>query len=139
MREEIKHYAIELESNGETIEAGVVVEVRDWQENGKRHRPCKIILTWGKNKISKESHSVYHAFKEARRTLENDGIQALCFGACKDVQVSGMMCDMGDGSFAYRMSKAEKGKRPPTVNIFDTEEGLIVSNIYDQEHYKINK
>lgn len=129
-----KEYKIALRANDQRINADVIVYVREWQDQG-RHRDCTVTVKWHGNEVSNTSRSVYHAFREVRRELETKNLQADCYGACEDVQASGMVLDMGDGSDAYRMSLAENGVRPPLVNIFDSEPDLVIHSVSDQEQY----
>lgn len=135
MATSIATYKITLLSNGSTLNSDVTVEVNDSSEGPFRSRECHVTLQWDGETITAESYTVYHAFQEIRIALEELHMQAICFGACEDVQVTGMLCDWGDGTQAYRMSKAVNGELPPVVNIFESEESLVTHSVSEQRDY----
>jgi hypothetical protein len=80
--------------------------------------------------------SVYHAFAATREQLEPFGLVPQCYGACPEVQVSGMAVDMGDGTIAYRLSDPQDGWGGPTVNIFDTGPDISPASVKEQRNYR---
>ncbi len=110
-------------------EAPVEVVVRD----GIR-RSCTVSLNWEGRSFEATTGDTYHAFQEVRIQLEALGLLVLCYGSCPDVQVSGMCIDMGDGTYAYRLSQRQDG-RPVMVNIFDSEPGIEPSTVEQQRAY----
>ena len=136
MHERKNVYNLELRHAQTRIPASAMVLVKDWTENGRRHRPCTVTLSWGKRSVSRTAGSVFHALREVRATLEPEGIFRDCYGSCRDVLVSGMAVDMGDGTIAYRTSVASSKGRPPTVNIFHTEPGLKLVSVAEQDAYR---
>lgn len=137
MHERTSRYELGLVGGAERLNAQVVVAVRDWTEHGLRHRPCTVVITWADQSVESTADSVYHAFRAAREQLERLGLTPDCYGSCPDVQTSGMLCDMGDGTMAYRMGGVAGGERPPTVNIFDSEPGLKLGTVAEQKAYLV--
>lgn len=135
MREETIEYNLELLKDSKSYLVNLVAYVRDWQEDGRRHRPCQVTLKWNEREIQKTSHNVYRAFQMLREELEAESVLVNCYGACNDVQASGMQCDMGDGTHAYRMSTAKENERPDVVNIFHTEPNLVIGTVKEQQNY----
>lgn len=79
-----------------------------------------LCIQWPGGKVEAVEFSVYHAFASAREQLEPLGLMPQCYGACPEVQVSGMAVDMGDGTIAYRLRDPRDGWGGPTVNIFES-------------------
>jgi len=131
-------YELQLMQSDVRIPAQARVLVQDWTEGERRHRPCTVTLSWNERSVSRTAHSVYHALRDVRALLEPEGIVLDCYGSCPDVLVSGMLIDMGDGTLAYRMSRASSNDRPPTVNIFETEPGLQLGSVAEQDTYRDN-
>ena len=134
MNEHVRTYDVRLVGAEPTVAARVVVTVRDWTEDGVRNRSCSVAITWRERTVSSTSHNVYQAFQEARAQLETFGLTPDCNGSCPEVRTSGMLCDMGDGTFAYRMDRTTgTGSRP--INIFDSEPGLKLGTVTEQKAY----
>jgi hypothetical protein len=130
-----KTYAFDLIAGGRRTPARVNVIVHDWTADRRRYRPCVVTISWEDRSIDAASWNVYRAFQFARRRLEHRGLVPYCFGACADVQVSGMLTDSGQGFFAYRMSQPRGKLGHPQVNIFESEAGLNLDTVAAQRSY----
>ncbi len=125
-------YEILLASPHDTVPALVTSTVLDDTANGRRSRPCTVIISWAAEAIEETAHSVYHAFQQARVLLEQRGLVPLCQGSRPLVQVSGMLVDMGDGTSAYDLENQTPGERPPLVCIFDSARPHEVAPVAEQ-------
>jgi hypothetical protein len=134
MHETTDNYELTLVGGPTPFKARAAVSVKDWTEGGHRNRVCTIVLTWPGRSVRADSHSVYHAFQEVRALLEPEGLTPDCYGSCADVHASGMQLDMGDGRVAYRLGSAVGGAAP-SVNIFETEPGLVLAPVAAQRSH----
>jgi hypothetical protein len=132
------NYDILLSDNsGAKIPAKVFVRVYNYSasESGRPRRDCKLQISWAGGKAESVEFSVYHAFASAREQLEPLGLIPQCYGACPEVQVTGMAVDMGDGTIAYRQPSRYE-RRGPTVNIFDTAPDIQPGSVASQRSYR---
>ncbi len=130
-------YTIDLlDESGQRIPAIVDVDVWDGDTASGRRRDCKLRIRWQQGCVEAVAFSVYHAFASAREQLEPLGLMPQCYGACPEVQVSGMAVDMGDGTIAYRLSDPRDGWGGPTVNIFDTGPDISPATVTEQRNYR---
>ena len=99
-------------------------------------RRCRVRIAWHDGHVEATDRSVYHAFAAAREQLEPLGLVPLCYGACPEVQVSGMAVEMSDGIIAYRLSDPRDGWGGPTVNIFDTGPDISPASVAEQRSFR---
>ncbi|HBN78458.1 MAG TPA: hypothetical protein DD473_22135 [Planctomycetaceae bacterium] len=135
---EAEIYQIDLEdSTGIKIPATAEVSVTHQDEPaGGWSRQCKVQIVWPDGNFEATDRSVYHAFAAVREQLEPLGLVPLCFGACPEVQVSGMAVEMSDGIIAYRLSDPRDGWGGPTVNIFDSGPDISPASVAEQRQYR---
>ena len=133
-----ERYAIQLSNaSGETIPATAEVSVTHVDEpEGGWSRRCWVRIAWPDGNVEATDRSVYHAFAAVREQLEPLGLVPLCYGACPEVQVSGMAVEMSDGIIAYRLSDPRDGWGGPTVNIFDTGPDISPASVAEQREYR---
>ena len=124
------------DTSGRRLQAHVLVRRYDYDENGWPRRECKLRIEWTGGNVESNEFSVYHAFASAREKLEPLGLIPLCYGACPEVQVSGMAVDMGDGTIAYRLSSPDQGWHGPTVNIFDSAPDIQPAPVAQQRNFR---
>lgn len=130
-------YTIELlDQSGNLIPA--TVEVSTWYGDTTRgrQRNCRVSIRWPSGEVDAVEFSVYHAFAAAREQLEPRGLMPQCYGACPEVQVSGMSVEMGDGTNAYRLSDPRDGWGGPTVNIFDFAPDISPAPVDEQRSFR---
>lgn len=125
-----------LDESGKRIPAAIEVCVWDRDMPSGRQRDCSLRIGWPGGQVEAVEFSVYHAFASAREQLEPLGLMPQCYGACPEVQVSGMAVDMGDGTVAYRLSDPRDGWGGPTVNIFDTGPDISPASVKEQRNYR---
>jgi hypothetical protein len=129
-------YTIDLlGASGERISATVEMSVWDRDTSSGQQRDCTLSIQWPGGKVEAVDFSVYHAFALAREKLQPHGLLPYCFGACPDVQVSGMVVEMGDGTMAYRLSDPQDGWGGPTVNIFDSAPDIVPAPVAEQRQF----
>ena len=93
-------------------------------------------IAWPEGNFEATDRSVYHAFAAVREQLEPLGLVPLCYGACPEVQVSGMAVEMSDGIIAYQLSDPRDGWGGPTVNIFDTGPDISPASVAEQRSFR---
>jgi len=128
--------AIVGESGRAAGNATIEVTVRDESKGGLRHRPCTVSLRWRDAVFEATESDVYLAFQLVRLKLEEFGLRPVCYGACSDVQVSGMLVDMGDGTEAYRMSTQVGDNAPEVVSIFESDPEIEPAPVAEQLAYQ---
>ena len=121
-------------ASGQTMPATVEVSITYRDEDGQRD--CRLRIAWAEGNVEATDRSVYHAFAAAREQLEPLGLMPLCYGACPEVQVSGMAVEMSDGIIAYRLSDPRDTWGGPTVNIFETGSDISPALVAEQRNYR---
>ena len=130
----IDNYEIILsDQSGRAIPATVEVHVTYREEDGRRN--CRLRIAWADGNVEAADFSVYHAFASAREQLEPLGLMPQCYGACPEVQVSGMAVDCSGGTIAYRMNDPQV-RWGPTVNIFDTGPDISPAPVAEQRNFR---
>ena len=100
-------------------------EFRLWEEEPGRDE-VRLELVFGGRSLSAASPEGYfHAMVEVRKVLEAQGLRPLCFGACANVSPSPMVCSMGSGELAYRLTLGQPARRQDLVSVFDAD-GTVV-------------
>ena len=123
--------------SGTEIPATAKVSVTHHDEPaGGWSRQCWVQIAWPDGNVEATDRSVYHAFAAVREQLEPLGLVPLCYGACPEVQVSGMAVEMSDGIIAYRLSDPRAGWGGPTVNIFDTGPDISPAPVAEQRSFR---
>ena len=133
-----ERYDIHLADPSNTkIPATIDVSIAHHDDSSGGWSPrCKVRIEWLDGNVEATDRSVYHAFAAAREQLEPLGLMPLCYGACPEVQVSGMAVEMSDGIMAYRLSDPRDGWGGPTVNIFDTGPDISPASVAEQREYR---
>jgi len=94
-----------------------------------------LILTYEGISINATSETCFEALKFIRAKLEKDNLLLKCYGSCVDVYPSPMILSMGDGRLAYRLTPGKPASNNDLVDIFDSDEGIILAKIDEQEKY----
>jgi hypothetical protein len=119
-------HTIEIDT-GDTVSNSTIVL-------GSLHDDRALTLKVGNREFFAGGSDYFDAFCEIRKTMEDEGLQAMCYGACRNVWPSSMARDAG-GLNACLM----RDDRPPTrddlVFIFDSGDDMELSTVRDQEKY----
>lgn len=99
------------------------------------HRDDPLTLSFADRSITKKAIDTFEALVLIRLELEAEGIQVLCYGACKDVRPSGMSRSMCGGIKAYRHPLGLKPSQKETVHILQTGPDVIAVTVSEQLLY----
>lgn len=76
------------------------------------------------------------ALADIRAAVEPTGARVLCNGSRRDAAVSGMLSQSTGASRVYLLHGVQRGRRPPTVPIFDPATADQVGTLEDQDQYR---
>ena len=102
-------------------------------ENKRGYSECRITLKWKNNEINAFSSDFFVAFEQIREKLANDSIYPLCYGASRNIIVTGMALSMGQGLRVYRVTPDGTLNWEELVSIF--EYGDDVEPVFPQEQH----
>ena len=112
---------------------GTIVPARFLISGENREDP--LTLSFADRSITKKAIDTFEALVLIRLELEAEGIQVLCYGACKDVRPSGMSRSMGGGVKAYRHALGSKPSPKEMVHILETGSDCVATSVSEQQLY----
>lgn len=118
---------------GEELVEGTLRAV---ERSSNSEAPCQLELWFAGKLVIGSGPDFFEALRGIRRTLEQEGIFPLVYGASKNVWPSGMARSMSAGLSAYRMTKGKQALTEDLVKILESGPDVEPSTIAEQEQYK---
>ncbi|WP_427160160.1 hypothetical protein ACQFX9_00100 [Aliinostoc sp. HNIBRCY26] len=123
-------------SSDHLFPASVELGCRDWNDNRGRHTDCRILMKWANGEIECMDWHFFGALKLIRRQLALQDIYPICYGANRNIIVTGMALEMGLGLKVYKAKIGSYPTRHDLVRIFATGEDVEPVTVEIQEEFQ---
>lgn len=130
------HEILLIDSAGREYMASVELRHRDWNEGGFRRSECRITLRWEGAEISGVDWNFFMALCRVREQLAPLGLFPRCYGASRNVVISGMAADMGSGLQVYRAEVGRPLELSDLVSIFATGPDVEPVSVEEQRAFQ---
>lgn len=131
-----EHSITLLARDGAEHPAQVVLEYGDGAEGGLAAHEVRITLTWSGGLTAAVAGAFFSAFVRIREHLLRDGLTPRCYGACRNLVLSGMSADMMRGLGGYLVKLGAPRGAGPFVRIFESGPEMDLATPQEQAEYK---
>jgi hypothetical protein len=124
------------DTSGNALPAIVEYGCRDWTEDGCRHTECRIALKWDGGEIKGIDWHFFESFRRVREQLALQDLYPVCYGASRQIVVTGMAIDMGLGLKVYKAQLGCFLGRNQLVHIFDSGTDVEPVSVEAQQEFQ---
>jgi len=121
---------------GEVQLATVALEHRYWTEGEVCKTQAQVTLRWSDGEVSGVDWHFFEALCRVRESLAAYRLTPRCYGACRNLIVSGMAADMGRGLKGYLVRLGEPAKLSDLVRIFESGPAMDLVTVAEQREFK---
>ncbi len=122
---------------GKLLLATVDLGCRDWNEDGRRRTECRITLRWAEDEVECVDWNFFESLKRVREQLAVLGLYPVCYGASRNIVITGMAIDMGLGMRIYKGAKLNTfPTRNQLVHLFESGEDVEPVSVEEQEEFR---
>lgn len=125
-----------LDEAGNRISASVRTHYRSWTESGFLRTEVQLELHWPGNCVLGTDWHYFAALCRVREQLSEIGLTPRCFGACRNLVLTGMCVDWFEGESGYLTRLGEPLTARNLVNIFDCGPEMDLVSVAEQAAYK---
>lgn len=100
--------------------------------------PSEFVVTvrWAGGEQKGRGFDAFVALAAVREQLEPLGLRPACYGACRNLVVSGMASQMGGGVKGYLVSLGRPSRTADLVGIFDSDPSVEPVSVADQDEFR---
>ncbi|KJH73404.1 hypothetical protein [Aliterella atlantica] len=125
------------DAHGHLLPAIVDLGCLDWNEGGRRRTECRITLKWADSEVNCVDWNFFESFKQVRQQLALLGLYPLCYGASRNIVITGMAIDMGLGMKIYKGATLNTfPTRNQLVGLFDFGDDVEPVSVEEQEAFR---
>lgn len=125
------------DAHGHLLSAIVDLGCRDWNEAGSRRTECRITLKWADREVNQVDGDFFKSLKRVRKQLALLGLHPLCYGASRNIVITGMAIDMSLGMKIYKEVKLNTfPTRAQLVGLFDSGNDIEPVSVEEQEEFQ---
>ena len=95
-----------------------------------------ITLSWAGGELVESAYDAFTALCAIRERLANLELTPRCFGACRNLVLSGMAYQMSRGLKGYLVRLGEAARQSDLVRIFDAGLGMDLATVEEQQEFK---
>src|SRR5262245_3428747 len=95
----------------------------------------RVQLQWAGRELSATQADAFSALCVLREQLAAFGLTPRCYGACRNLVVSGMAVDMGGGLSGYLVRLGHHARMADLVPIFDAGPDMELASVADQQEF----
>jgi hypothetical protein len=121
-------HPLELVDEAGTVTAAVVVVSERDDEYG-------VGIRWPGREISASGDDAFSALCTLREQLTALGLTPRCYGACRNLVVSGMAAQMGGGLKGYLVRLGHQARMADMVDIFDAGTDMDLATVPQQREF----
>lgn len=124
------HYQIMLrDSRGNLLPATVdLVDIA--------YDQCQLTLKWAGGELQRTEGDYFEAFCRIREQLAEQNLVPMCYGASRQVVLSGMGRDMAAGLKVYKVQMGKPTSMKDLVDIFETGEDVEPVSVAEQQEFQ---
>ncbi|MBD2541390.1 hypothetical protein [Coleofasciculus sp. FACHB-SPT36] len=124
-----------IDASGQLLPAVVELSCQDWTDD-RRHMECRIKLRWVGGEIQCIDWNFFEAFKRVREQLALQYLYPMCYGASREIVITGMAADMGLGLKVYKAEIGSFPSRNQLVDIFNSGEDVDPVAVEVQQEFQ---
>ena len=95
-----------------------------------------VTLQWTGGELVEAAYDAFTAFSTMRERLARLGLTPRCFGACRNLVLSSMACQMSRGLKGYLVCLGKAAQRSDLVRIFDAGSDMDLATVAEQKEFK---
>jgi len=122
--------------SGDCVCATMRVRYRLWTEKGFSKSEVRLEFRWPWKRVRASDYNYFDALCRAREQLSALGFKPRCYGACRNLVVTGMWADMASGEVGYLTELGRPVTRRDMVNIFDSGPDMDLVSVDEQAAYR---
>lgn len=122
--------AIELVDRTGTVIPAEVIVTEEGDEYGLR-------IQWADQAVSEIGHDAFAALCAAREQLSAFGLTPRCYGACRNLVVSGMASEMSGGLKGYLVQIGRRSTMKDLVRILEAGPDMDLATVSEQEAFRL--
>lgn len=109
----------------------------DWNEGGRRRTKCRVTLKWADSEVNCVDWNFFESFKQVRQQLVSLSLYPLCYGASRNIVITGMAIDMSLGMKIYKGVKLNTfPTRNQLVSLFDSGDDVEPVSVEEQVEFQ---
>jgi hypothetical protein len=93
-------------------------------------------IRWAGREVSASGSDAFSALCTVREQLSEFGLMPRCYGACRNLVVSGMAAQMGGGLAGYLVRLGQQARMSDLVRIFDAGPDMDLVPVPEQQAFK---
>jgi hypothetical protein len=125
-----------VDASGNVVHATAAVDCRDWTENGFRKTQVTLEIRWPGGEATGVDWHYHAALCRVREQLAGVGLTPRCYGACRNLVLSGMCVDMGLGARGYLVRLGQPARMSDLVDIFQSGPEMDLASVAEQATFK---
>ena len=125
-----------VDSVGRVVPATAEVDCWDRTEGGFRKTDVRLVVRWSAGHVEGTDGNYFAALCRAREQLAPLSLVPRCYGACRNLVLSGMCLDMALGGKGYLVRLGESAKLSDPVSIFAVGPDMDLASVADQAEFK---
>lgn len=97
---------------------------------------CQLTLRWAGGELQSIEGDYFGAFCRIRERLAEQGLLPMCYGASRQIYISGMGRDMAAGLKVYKVRLGEQAQMKNLVDIFETGDDVEPVSVAEQQAFQ---
>jgi len=126
-----------IDVSGALLHATAEANLREWTEGGFRKSEVRLAFRWPGGESSGIDWHYHAALCRVRERLAEVGLTPRCYGACRNLVLSGMAVDMGLGRRGYLVRLGERSELSDLVDIFQAGPEMDLASVADQGAFRL--
>lgn len=94
-----------------------------------------VLIRWSGQELSATGGDAFSALCTVRQKLSEHGLTPRCYGACRNLVVSGMAAQMGGGLKGYLVRLGQQARMSDLVGIFDAGPDMDLVSVAEQQEF----
>jgi hypothetical protein len=120
---------------GTALSAIVFLDESEGHQDDFGNDQVRVTLKWAGGEIAATGLDFFLAFCDVREQLESFNLVPRCYGACRNLVLSGMCSDMGQGLSGSLTQLGHKPKMSDLVGIFDAGLDMDLASVAEQREF----
>ncbi len=125
-----------VDAAGQVILANAETECRIWTEDGLDRTEVRLVVRWAAGEALGVDWNYFAALCRVREQMAALGLTPRCYGACRNLVLSGMCLDMTLGGKGYLAHLGRPTGLSDLVSIFASGPNMDLASVAEQEEFK---
>ncbi len=125
-----------VDAAGRIVPATAEADCWDRTEGGFRKTDIRLVVRWSAGQAEGSDWNYFAALCRVREQLTPLGLVPHCYGACRNLVLSGMCLDMALGGKGYLARLGQRTKLSDLVSIFAAGPDMDLTTVAEQDEFK---